>query len=296
MKPTDKDKEREKEKEKEKKRQTDRCPIDVESLLALCADRLLLDRATAQNKGTNSTWSGSAHLLFKLLRILVDKHGAVHSLEGCTAASPEGLIVSLLLDGPSAQPQSLSPTQGFEKEQLLERVQLYSNFESTTLNSSTSSGSSSTLPSTSSSLALNTIKDGSKGELFALLESLLLRGKRDEAVAAAVAHREWPIALLIASNCGPDEYREVTKAYATCTFPNASPLHLAALLFSNQVALSNQPYHFLIVFLPSFQYSFLPLITCLALFFITLSLISSYLYLLSYCYRELHICNRVVSV
>ena len=275
----------------------DRCPIDVESLLALCADRLLIDRATAQNKGTNSTWSGSAHLLFKLLRILVDKHGAVHSLEGCTAASPEGLIVSLLLNGPSAQPQSLSPIQGFEQEQLLERVQLYSNFESTTVSSSSSSsGSSSTLPSTSSSLALNTMKDSSKGELFALLESLLLRGKRDEAVAAAVAHREWPIALLIASNCGPDEYREVTKAYATCTFPNASPLHLAALLFSNQVALHSQPFHFLIISLSSFQHSFLPLITCFASFFTISSFISSHLYLLSYCYRELHICNRVVSV
>jgi Sec23-binding domain of Sec16 len=173
----------------------------------------------------------------------VDKHGAVHSLDGCTASSPEGLIVSLLLDGPSAQPLSLSPNQGLEQEQLLERVQLYSAFETATVTSgSSSSGSSSTSaspPHSSSMLALHTLKDkdSTKGELYAHLEGLLLRGKREEAVAAAVGHREWPIALLIASNCGPEEYREVTKAYATCTFPNASPLHLAALLFSNQVGL-----------------------------------------------------------
>ena len=154
--------------------------------------------------------------------------------------------MSLLLDGPSAQPLSLSPNQGLEQEQLQERVHLYSAFESATTtahtNSSSSggSGSSSTSaspPHSSSVLALHTLKDSTKGELYAHLEGLLLRGKREEAVAAAVGHREWPIALLIASNCGPEEYREVTKAYATCTFPNASPLHLAALLFSNQVGL-----------------------------------------------------------
>lgn len=246
------DKEKDKDKDKDKKKLIDRYPGDVDALLALCADRLLIERASAQRQGTNSTYSGSAHLLFKLLKILVDKHGAVHSLDGCTASSPEGLIVSLLLDGPSAQPLSLSPNQGLEQEQLLERVQLYSAFESATATAhhngssggsgSSSSGSSSTSaspPHSSSILALHTLKDkdSTKGELYAHLEGLLLRGKREEAVAAAVGHREWPIALLIASNCGPEEYREVTKAYATCTFPNASPLHLAALLFSNQVGL-----------------------------------------------------------
>jgi Sec23-binding domain of Sec16 len=74
-----------------------------------------------------------------------------------------------------------------------------------------------------------------KGELYSTIESYLLSGRREEAVATAVLHKEWTLALLISSNCGEEEYREVSKAFAVATFPSASPLHLAALLFSNQV-------------------------------------------------------------
>ena len=76
----------------------------------------------------------------------------------------------------------------------------------------------------------------SKGELFSMIEEMLLTGKREEASTLAMEHREWALALLISSNCGPEKYREVSKAYATCTFPSSSPLHLATLLFSNQVS------------------------------------------------------------
>jgi hypothetical protein len=42
--------------------------------------------------------------------------------------------------------------------------------------------------------------------------------------------------MLVASNCGADKYREVSKAYASSSFPSSSPLHMATLLFSNQAS------------------------------------------------------------
>jgi hypothetical protein len=75
-----------------------------------------------------------------------------------------------------------------------------------------------------------------RGELWATLEILLLAGKREEAVALAVNRQEWAMAMLIATNCGADTYKEVSKAFAASTFPPSSPLHLAALLFSNQAS------------------------------------------------------------
>ena len=92
--------------------------------------------------------------------------------------------------------------------------------------------SSSTSPSTSSSSAPRLLN---KGELYSTIESYLLSGRREEAVSTAVLHKEWTLALLISSNCGEEEYREVSKAFAVATFPSSSPMHLAALLFSNQV-------------------------------------------------------------
>ena len=81
----------------------------------------------------------------------------------------------------------------------------------------------------------NMVTATSKGELHLMLETLLLAGKREEAIAVSVMHKEWAMAMLIASNCGSVEYSEVSKAYAESSFPAATPLHLATLLFSNQV-------------------------------------------------------------
>ena len=88
-----------------------------------------------------------------------------------------------------------------------------------------------------SSLTSNTniVRAASKGELYLMLETLLLAGKREEAIAVSVLHKEWAMAMLIASNCGSVEYSEVSKAYAENCFPASTPLHLATLLFSNQV-------------------------------------------------------------
>lgn len=136
-------------------------------------------------------------------------------------SSPENRIVQLLLNGPSDATPTPSDSISIHTA--------YTRAESRALYS---------LPvSTSIENTREMSKDNDKSEFFASLESVLLSGHREEAARLAVAHNEWPIALLIASNCGADKYREVAKAYAVSTFPACSPLHLATLLFSNQVTI-----------------------------------------------------------
>ena len=74
----------------------------------------------------------------------------------------------------------------------------------------------------------NRLNRPNKAELFAQLEELLLIGKREEACNLASTHKEWPIALLISSNCSGMKYQEVARAYAEYTFPSVSPMHLAS--------------------------------------------------------------------
>jgi Sec23-binding domain of Sec16 len=111
-------------------------------------------------------------------------------------------------------------TMGMSPAPTNDTIQLYGSFVPPTPSSSSSSSAPRLL---------------SKAELYGTIESYLLSGRREEAVATAVLHKEWTLALLISSNCGEEEYREVSKAFAVATFPSASPLHLAALLFSSQV-------------------------------------------------------------
>ena len=74
-----------------------------------------------------------------------------------------------------------------------------------------------------------------KGDLFVVIEQMLQTGRREEAALLASKNKEWALALLIASNCGTDTYKEISRAFASSTFPSSSPLHLATLLFSSQV-------------------------------------------------------------
>ena len=74
-----------------------------------------------------------------------------------------------------------------------------------------------------------------KGDLFVVIEQMLQTGRREEAALLASKNKEWALALLIASNCGTDTYKEISRAFASSTFPSSSPLHLATLLFSGQV-------------------------------------------------------------
>jgi hypothetical protein len=67
------------------------------------------------------------------------------------------------------------------------------------------------------------------------IESLLLHGKREEAVEEAVASRQFAMALLIASMCDRVTFQYVTKKFAMEIASNGAPLHTIALLFSGQL-------------------------------------------------------------
>ena len=103
-------------------------------------------------------------------------------------------------------------------------------------NSSSSSSSSSINRSHSEgSSGFKSMTCCEKGTLFVVIEQMLQTGRREEAALLASKNKEWALALLIASNCGTDTYKEVSRAFASSTFPSSSPLHLATLLFSSQV-------------------------------------------------------------
>ena len=103
-------------------------------------------------------------------------------------------------------------------------------------NSSSSSSSSSINRSHSEgSSGFKSMTCCEKGTLFVVIEQMLQTGRREEAALLASKNKEWALALLIASNCGTDMYKEVSRAFASSTFPSSSPLHLATLMFSSQV-------------------------------------------------------------
>lgn len=67
-----------------------------------------------------------------------------------------------------------------------------------------------------------------------MVENLLLRGKRDDAVTKAVEVQDWGLAMMLACVCGPEKYQEVVKAYSSAMFPDSSALHLLSMVYSNQ--------------------------------------------------------------
>jgi hypothetical protein len=72
------------------------------------------------------------------------------------------------------------------------------------------------------------------GSLTAV-DSLLLKGKRVQAVDAAIEGKNFAMALLIASMCDRDTFQRVTRKYAEETLMNGSSLHTLAMLFSGQL-------------------------------------------------------------
>lgn len=66
------------------------------------------------------------------------------------------------------------------------------------------------------------------------IETLLLRGQRDEALASAIEAQDWSMAMMLACVCGPEKYQEVVKSYAHTMFPQSSALHLLSMVYSNQ--------------------------------------------------------------
>lgn len=67
------------------------------------------------------------------------------------------------------------------------------------------------------------------------VESLLLRGKREEAVHEAIASKNFTMALLVSSMCGRETFQDATRQFADEVFLSGSPLHTLAMLFSGQL-------------------------------------------------------------
>ncbi|KAI2496147.1 COPII vesicle coating [Fragilaria crotonensis] len=67
------------------------------------------------------------------------------------------------------------------------------------------------------------------------IESLLLHGKREEAVQEAIASQQFAMALLIASMCDRSTFQHATKQFAEEIASSGSPLYTLALLFSGQL-------------------------------------------------------------
>ena len=65
------------------------------------------------------------------------------------------------------------------------------------------------------------------------IQSLLLRGKREEAVDCALAGNHYTLALLIGSVCDQSTYYAVAKAFVDKTLPLGTPLHTVTSLFAN---------------------------------------------------------------
>lgn len=66
------------------------------------------------------------------------------------------------------------------------------------------------------------------------LEEMLLQGKREEALEAAMARGDWATAMLVGCVCPPKLYQEAMRRFADQKFPPQSPLHLLTLIYSNQ--------------------------------------------------------------
>jgi hypothetical protein len=66
------------------------------------------------------------------------------------------------------------------------------------------------------------------------IETLLLLGRREEAIDIAMKAHLWSLALLIGSVCEKKVYQEVVRAYSESSFPRNSAMNLISLIYSNQ--------------------------------------------------------------
>jgi hypothetical protein len=66
------------------------------------------------------------------------------------------------------------------------------------------------------------------------LESLLLHGRREEALKLAVDKHMFALALLIGSVCGREQFQLAARCFADKSFSVSSPLHFSSMLFSSQ--------------------------------------------------------------
>lgn len=86
----------------------------------------------------------------------------------------------------------------------------------------------------SRSAANDETRQAELAKTYARIESLLLSGRRSEAVDVATDAEDWPLAIIISSVCGKSTYQAVIRAYADKHFPKQSGLNLLSLIYSNQ--------------------------------------------------------------
>ena len=80
-------------------------------------------------------------------------------------------------------------------------------------------------------------------EQYCEIESLLVVGRKEDALRKSIQYHEWSLALLIGSVCGADKYAEVVQSYSHSHFPRATPLHLLTLMYADlgSKAILNSP-------------------------------------------------------
>ena len=67
------------------------------------------------------------------------------------------------------------------------------------------------------------------------VQDLLIRGDRENAIEEAISVGDFATALLVASMCDPDTYKNVAQKYAESKFRIDSPMYTTALLFSGKL-------------------------------------------------------------
>lgn len=172
--------------------------------------------------------SGETPLLPPLLILFLQPLQVMSELgtldEHTRCVSPEDRIAKLLL-AVSGSPagfgsQGVTPAAGGSGDPAALMTQMY-------LNHTLSVGSKGKVELT----------EGNRQQLAAqhtAIETLLLEGRREEAVAKALECDNWALAIVVASVCSRETYQGVIKAFADANFPKASGLNLLTLVYSSQ--------------------------------------------------------------
>ena len=179
-------------------------PVPLINLSEEDALKLIEQKAKSALETSENECDGAA-LLWKLVQIAARFKGRLKSSNGASDPnSPESAIVSLLLGDGGPIPTNTARTEHPMPSPLkLPRREL----------------------------PLSTKEDKALEEV----QTLLVRGKREEAVASALSCRNYTLALIIAAMCDRETYQNVAKQFVDDRLMKGSPLHTTALLFSGQL-------------------------------------------------------------
>jgi hypothetical protein len=186
------------------------------------------------NKGAvNATTAASEKLLWALLKLCVERGGVLSS----DSDSPEGLPAGLEGSTPEMKIAQLLMGHAVKETTVVAggaaSVKVFS-----------AAGGNAYTPDMGKSKDLHAAHQATAGaapmsvtaEQYVEIESLLVVGKKEEALKKAIQYGEWSLALLVGSVCGAEKYQEVIRGYSASHFPPSAPLHLLTLLFANQGA------------------------------------------------------------